>query len=252
MLAATRTRPTAARYIASPTMPWAWGTRRSSNPPAPYHLVWSRDLYQIATALIAAGDTRRRRPRASTTCSTRQQKPDGSFPQNSTRRRHAALEQPAARRGRAARSCWPGSSAAPTARLPGDHVKRAADFLVSSPGAPFTPQERWENQSGYSPAHDRARRSPAWSAPPTSPAAQRRRRLGGALQRDGRRLAAARPGLDGHDERPVLAASRYYLRLTKDGNAERGHDVHASATAARRSTSARSSTRASSSSCGSA
>jgi glucoamylase len=31
------------------------------------------------------------------------------------------------------------------------HVKAAADFLVTYPGAPFTPQERWENQSGYSP-----------------------------------------------------------------------------------------------------
>jgi hypothetical protein len=37
------------------------------------------------------------------------------------------------------------------------HVKRAADFLVyfvSSEGypAPYTPGERWENQSGYFPA----------------------------------------------------------------------------------------------------
>ena len=31
------------------------------------------------------------------------------------------------------------------------HVKRAADFLLAYAGAPFTPQERWENQSGYSP-----------------------------------------------------------------------------------------------------
>ena len=36
------------------------------------------------------------------------------------------------------------------------HVKRAADFIVSFQqngfSAPWTPQERWENQSGYSPA----------------------------------------------------------------------------------------------------
>jgi len=37
------------------------------------------------------------------------------------------------------------------------HVKKAADFLVdfvdpeTGRHAPFTPQERWENQSGYSP-----------------------------------------------------------------------------------------------------
>ena len=32
-----------------------------------------------------------------------------------------------------------------------DHIKKAADFLVEFDGAPFTPQERWENQAGYSP-----------------------------------------------------------------------------------------------------
>jgi glucoamylase len=35
-----------------------------------------------------------------------------------------------------------------------DHIKKAADFLVNFKGeqrAPWTPQERWENQSGYSP-----------------------------------------------------------------------------------------------------
>jgi glucoamylase len=47
------------------------------------------------------------------------------------------------------RSSWPGSSTGPTDYA---HVKKAADFIVNFPGAPFTPQERWENQSGYSPA----------------------------------------------------------------------------------------------------
>ena len=35
-------------------MPWVWG--ELAGRPAPYHLVWSRDLYQVATALLAAGD----------------------------------------------------------------------------------------------------------------------------------------------------------------------------------------------------
>jgi glucoamylase len=33
--------------IASPSMAWVWGTLADSGP---YHLVWSRDLYQVATA----------------------------------------------------------------------------------------------------------------------------------------------------------------------------------------------------------
>ena len=69
-------------YIASPTMPWVWGTGLE-NPSGAYHLVWSRDLYQIATALKAAGDTAGAN-RARGLPLQRQQKPDGSFPQNST------------------------------------------------------------------------------------------------------------------------------------------------------------------------
>ena len=67
-------------YVASPTMPWAWGGQQ--NPSGPYHLVWSRDLYEIATALIADGD-RAGANRALTFLFDTQQKPDGSFPQNS-------------------------------------------------------------------------------------------------------------------------------------------------------------------------
>jgi len=69
-------------YIASPTMPWVWGTGLE-NPSGAYHLVWSRDLYEIATALIEDGD-RAGAERALTYLFERQQRPDGSFPQNST------------------------------------------------------------------------------------------------------------------------------------------------------------------------
>src|SRR5205823_8171963 len=69
-------------FIASPTMPWVWGTGLE-NPSGAYHLVWSRDLYEMATALIAAGDTAAAN-RALRYLFDRQQKPDGSFPQNST------------------------------------------------------------------------------------------------------------------------------------------------------------------------
>ena len=58
-------------------------SEKIENPSGPYHLVWSRDLYQIATALKAAGDTAGAN-RAVDYLFFKQQKPDGSFPQNST------------------------------------------------------------------------------------------------------------------------------------------------------------------------
>ena len=47
-----------------------------------YHAVWSRDLYQIATAFLAMGD-RASAGRQLDYLFRVQQKPDGGFPQNS-------------------------------------------------------------------------------------------------------------------------------------------------------------------------
>ncbi len=142
ILAASEDKTHPGAYVAAPAAPWAFGT---DDPSGPYHLVWSRDLYQIATGLLAAGD-RAGAQRALDFLFEVQQKPDGSFPQNSRvdgtpvwdglQLDEVALPIVLAYQLRS--GGW-------------DHVKRAADFLVAYPRAPFTPQERWENQSGYSP-----------------------------------------------------------------------------------------------------
>jgi glucoamylase len=55
VLAASEDKTFRGGFVASPTMPWAWGTGLN-NPSGAYHLVWSRDLYEIVTALIVDGD----------------------------------------------------------------------------------------------------------------------------------------------------------------------------------------------------
>ena len=76
ILAAAEDKTNPGAYVAAPASPWAFGT---DDPSGPYHLVWSRDLYQIATGLIAAGD-RAGANRALDFLFDVQQKPDGSFP----------------------------------------------------------------------------------------------------------------------------------------------------------------------------
>ena len=58
VLAASEDKTHRGAGIASPSMPWGWGhgSVETDLPSGPYHLVWSRDLYQVATALLAAGD----------------------------------------------------------------------------------------------------------------------------------------------------------------------------------------------------
>ena len=86
-------------FIASPTMPWAWGTGFEFPKSGVYHAVWSRDLYQIVTGMMAAGD-RGAAERALSFVFGKQQRPDGSDQAEHLRRRHAAWDGTPAGRGR--------------------------------------------------------------------------------------------------------------------------------------------------------
>jgi glucoamylase len=151
VLAASEDKTHRGAYVASPTMPWRWGKEA---PSGPYHLVWSRDLYQIGTGLIAQGDVAGAN-RALDWLFDVQQKPDGSFPQNSkpdgtpvwTGLQMDEVAFPAVlahQLGRDDAGTWA-------------HVKKAMDFILSYKDpetgnvAPWSPMERWENQSGWSP-----------------------------------------------------------------------------------------------------
>ena len=105
------------------------------------------------------------------------------------------------------------------------HVKRAADFLLAfeqdGNRAPWTPQERWENQSGYSPATIAAEIAGLVCAADDRPG-QRRRGVGGRATwpppTTGRRGSRA-----GRSPRTgPYSAGPYFLRLTKDGNPNAG------------------------------
>jgi glucoamylase len=208
VLAASEDKTYRGAYIASPSMPWAFG-QGLEDPSGPYHLVWSRDLYQKATALLAVGD-RAGAERALDYLFNRQQKPDGSFPQNSEvngKPRWESLQMdevalPIVLAGQLNRfddhSTWIG-------------VRAAADFIVKE--GPVTKQERWENQSGYSPgtiaseiaalvvAGDFAARNG------DSVRARRYRRIADFWQANVEKWTATTNG--------PFATGPYYLRLTK-------------------------------------
>ncbi|MEZ5306651.1 MAG: glycoside hydrolase family 15 protein [Pyrinomonadaceae bacterium] len=134
--------------IASLTVPWGGAANANENNVGGYHLVWSRDLYQVFTAYLALGD-REAATRALEFLLKVQQKPDGSFPQNSW------LD---------GKPFW-GSLQLDEVAYPlimahkigmddsetyKKHLRPAANFIVEN--GPMTPQERWEEESGYSPS----------------------------------------------------------------------------------------------------
>jgi glucoamylase len=132
-------------FVAAPSRPWAWANELQHLPV--YIAVWSRDLYEIATGLLAAGDPAAAN-RALDYLWAVQQRPDGSFPQNSRLDGEpvfGGLQMDevafpivlAWQLGRTGAADW-------------DNVRRSADFLVAE--GPRTDQERWENIGGFSPA----------------------------------------------------------------------------------------------------
>jgi glucoamylase len=145
VLAASEDKTYRGGFVAAPGRPWAWANVLQSL--AVYHAVWSRDLYEIATALIAMGD-RAAAGRALNYLFTVQQKPDGSYPQNSRLSGEpvfGGLQMDevsfptllAWQLGRTGSRDW-------------RHIRKAEDFVIEN--GPSTPGERWENASGYSPA----------------------------------------------------------------------------------------------------
>src|ERR1700733_4537851 len=135
-------------FIASASIPW--GASKSDDDLGGYHLVWTRDMVQSATALLACGriDTARR-ALVYLACT---QRPDGSFAQNfwidGTPYWTGIQLDEVAFPIMLAWRLWKLNGLGKFDIAP--FVERAAGFLVRY--APVTQQERWEEAPGYSPS----------------------------------------------------------------------------------------------------
>lgn len=135
-------------FIASASIPW--GYAKGDDDLGGYHLVWTRDMVQTATALMACGRMETAlRALAYLACT---QKPDGGFSQNFwvngepywTGIQLDEVAFPIVLAWRLWKADALGAFDVAT------FVERAAGFLVRY--APVTQQERWEETPGYSPS----------------------------------------------------------------------------------------------------
>jgi glucoamylase len=135
-------------FVASLSIPW--GDTKNDSDRGGYHLVWTRDMVQTATALLASGQTES--PLRALIWLGCVQATDGSIPQNSSITGEAfwkgiQLDEVAVpillawrlQRANALRefNAW-------------TLISRAARYLIQH--GPVTAQERWEENSGYSPS----------------------------------------------------------------------------------------------------
>ncbi len=149
LLAALEDKTYQGTFVASPAVPWG-EFRNDLQGKAGYHVVWTRDMVEIAMALLAAGDTHTPLRALINLCA--RQEDDGSFAQNSwvdgkVHWKHLQLDEvalPVILASRLSRDRLLGSFD------PSAMVRRAGKFLLLS--GPVTGEERWEELSGYSPS----------------------------------------------------------------------------------------------------
>jgi glucoamylase len=180
--------------------------------------VWSRDLYQIATGLLADGDDAAAN-RALNYLWEVQQRPDGSFPQNSrldgtpvfTSEQMDEVAFPiilALQLRRTGAADWA-------------HVRLSANYLAAR--GPASLQERWENLGNYSPATIAAEIAALVCA-------ARIARDNGAEATAHRYLALAdawRANVDAWTRTTTgpLSSRPYYLRVSVTGDADAGTKI---------------------------
>jgi len=134
--------------IASMSIPW--GEDKSDDDLGGYHLVWTRDMVNSATALLAVGDTAT--PLRALIYLTMTQRDDGGFYQNFwidgepywTGVQLDEVSFPIVLAWR----LWKANALGNFD--PCDMVRRACGYLIRK--GPATPQERWEEAGGYSPS----------------------------------------------------------------------------------------------------
>ncbi len=135
-------------FIASLAIPW--GEAKGDNDQGGYHLVWTRDMVNSATGMLAAGD--RITPLRALVYLVVSQEKDGGFAQNfwvngdpfwrGIQLDEVALPIMLARRLKREEALQDVD--------PYPMVMRAAGYLILH--GPVTQQERWEEASGYSPS----------------------------------------------------------------------------------------------------
>ena len=123
-----------------------WGDHNGDGNPAGYHVVWARDLFKFASALLAAGD-KDAANQALVYLFTKQMDPNtGRFPQNSL-----ISGKPYWNQTQMDETAMPLILAWKLNRPDlWTTMKPAAEFLAHN--GPWTQQDRWEEVAGYSPA----------------------------------------------------------------------------------------------------
>jgi glucoamylase len=134
--------------IAGIGSPWGENANDTSDTGG-YHLVWARDLFKFSNALITAGDTASPTAAVNFLFNVQQNASTGRFPQNS--QINGTPYWNATQMDEQAMPILLAYRLGPTVYNPlWPKIRLAANYIAAN--GPWTQEERWEEDSGYSPS----------------------------------------------------------------------------------------------------
>jgi glucoamylase len=134
-------------FVAAPSDPWGTSVSANSAGDHGYHVVWTRDEYEMASTLLAAGDATDANA-ALQYIFNYEEEANGAVKQNTFLNGTAVFGS--LQMDEVADPIILAYQLGATTSADWGHVEELASYLVSN--GPYTPEERWEENSGYSPA----------------------------------------------------------------------------------------------------
>ena len=134
-------------FVASPSDPWGTSVAANSAGDHGYHVVWTRDEYEMASALLAAGDPTDANAALQYIFSY-EEEADGAVKQNTFLNGNAVFGS--LQMDEVADPIILAFQLGATGSGDWSYVEKLANYLVAN--GPYTPEERWEEIGGYSPA----------------------------------------------------------------------------------------------------
>ncbi len=134
-------------FVAAPSDPWGTSVSANSAGDHGYHAVWTRDEYEMASTLLAAGDATDANA-ALQYIFNYEEESNGAVKQNTFLNGTAVFGS--LQMDEVADPIILAYQLGATTSADWGHVEELASYLVAN--GPYTPEERWEENGGYSPA----------------------------------------------------------------------------------------------------
>jgi glucoamylase len=205
-------------FVAAPTDPWGTSTSANSAGDHGYHAVWTRDEYEMASTLLAAGDSTDANA-ALQYIFNYEEESSGAVKQNTFLNGTAVFGS--LQMDEVADPIILAYQLGATNSADWSHIESLANYLVAN--GPYTPEERWEEIGGYSPSTMAAEIAGLVCA--ASIAADNGATGLAATYTDTALSWASQIDNLTYTTTGPYGSGDYFLRITQDGNPNSGADI---------------------------